>query len=160
MRFPLPRTIRWMIGISILTFLFTVPHAAEDFLHGEPARLGLSNTSMAFVLAVAYAVQALAVALSACQKSAGHWLHLAVGLVWCLGAAVIHLPEVLAPGPYREGLASHALLFALMLSTAALSVASFLALREKKYGVPRVGQAPTVQHHLSRPGGRKVETRF
>jgi len=153
MRCPLPRTIRWVLGMSILTFFFTVPHAAEDFLHGEPARLGLSNSSMAFVLAVAYAVQALAVALSACQKPAGHWLHLAVGLVWGLGAAVIHLPEVLAPGPYREGLASHALLFALMLSTAALSVASFLALRQEGYGVRRAGRDPTVQHHLSRPGG-------
>lgn len=153
MRSPLPRTIQWVIGLSILTFLFTVPHTAEDFLHGEPARLGLSNSSMAFVLAVAYAVQALAVALSARQKPAGHRLHLCVGLVWCLGAAVIHLPEVLAPGPYREGLASHAVLFGVMLSTVALSVASFLALRQEGYGVRRAGRDPTVQHHLSRPGG-------
>jgi hypothetical protein len=141
-----------MIGISVLTFLFTVPHAAEDFLHGEPARLGLSNSSMAFVLAVAYAVQALAIALSACQRPAGHWLHLAIGLVWCLGAAVIHLPEVLAPGPYREGLVSDAVLFALMVSTGALSVASFLALRQEGYGVRRAGREPTVPHHLSRSG--------
>lgn len=150
---PLPRTIRWVIGMSILTFFFTVPHAAEDFLHGEAARLGLSNTSMACGLAVAYAVQALALTLSARHKRAGHRLHLAVGLVWSVGAAVIHLPEVLAPGPYRDGLASHALLVALMLSTAALSVASFLALRQGACGERQAGGHPMREQRVSKQRG-------
>ncbi|MFQ5846219.1 MAG: hypothetical protein ACE5IQ_00940 [Candidatus Methylomirabilales bacterium] len=129
MAVPLPRTVQWLIGLSVLSFLFTVPHAAEDFLHGEAARLGLNNTAMAVGLAVAYAGQALGLALSARQNRVGHLAHLALGLVWCIGAVVIHLPEVLAPGPYREGPASQIFLFGVIISTGALAAASLLALR-------------------------------
>jgi hypothetical protein len=137
---PLPRAVRWLLGLSIASLLFTVPHAAEDFLHGEPARLGLGDATMAGLLAVAYAGQGLALVLSARERRAGHWLHLTLSGVWCVGAVVIHVPEVLAPGPYRAGVHSHALLYGLILSTTAAGVAAAIALSAGRGRRPAGGQ--------------------
>ncbi|MFQ5839108.1 MAG: hypothetical protein ACE5HK_00125 [Candidatus Methylomirabilales bacterium] len=116
-----------VLTVSIVSYLFTVPHAAEDFFYGEAAALGLSNAVLAGALAALYALQGIALVLSAHDRRRGHLLHVGVGLVWFIGAGLFHLPDVFTSDQYRTGLLSRLLVLGLMGITGMLAMVGMRA---------------------------------
>jgi hypothetical protein len=124
---------RWMIiaVLSCLLILFTLPHGFEDVTHGEPARFGVSQGVFAVGLALAYAAQGLALYWLGLGRRIGLWAHLALGFGWGIAAIVAHVPEALAPGPYRSGVLSLADLLGMIVIGLSLGAASASALRRR-----------------------------
>src|SRR5258708_8909660 len=94
----LPRRVIWLLALSIVSLLTTVPHAFEDFAANELARFDLHLSVLQFGLGVAFlvAMQATAIALSARQQRGGYALALALGTFWLVGAGILHAPQVLS----------------------------------------------------------------
>ena len=110
---------RGVVAASVVSVGFTLTHVIEDFAYNVPEeRFGVPLLPAALAVAVAYAVQVLAAALSARDDVRGHWVNAALGFGWALAAAVDHLGEVLFAWPYRHGLISKALEVGIMLSGA------------------------------------------
>ena len=119
---------RAVVAASVVSVGFTLTHAIEDFAYNVPQeRFGLPLLPAALLVAVAYAVQVLAAALSARDDRRGHFLNAALGFAWLLAAALDHLGEVLFAWPYREGIISKALEVGIMLSAAVWSALSLRA---------------------------------
>jgi len=79
----------------------------EDFTFGEPARLGVSTGAALSVLVAAYALQLSGAWLALAGNRWGGTLVAATGLVWLVGAVVIHGPEIVANGlAWRYGATS------------------------------------------------------
>ena len=51
---PLTHFAPWIIGLSVLTFLFTLPHSFEDFVYAIPGRFGLSVMAAGMLLSLAF----------------------------------------------------------------------------------------------------------
>ncbi len=123
----------WMIIaiLSCLLILFTLPHGFDDISHGEPARFGVSQALFSSGLALAYATQGLALYWLGLGRRIGLWAHLVLGFGWGIAAIIAHVPEVLAPGPYRSGAPSVADLLGMVVIGLSLGVASALALQRR-----------------------------
>lgn len=80
-----------------------------------------------FLLALGYLVQIVALLLAAARRLSGYLITLLVGLTWAVAATVDHLGEVLAAGPYREGIVSKGLEVGVVVLGLALAVASAVA---------------------------------
>jgi len=117
------------IVLALLLAAVTIPHAVEDFRFGEFARFGVSTSAAAIALVVVYAAQLVGMILAMRGRSAGFWLMAAAGLVWCVGAIAVHGSEILAAGPYRNGLQSKALIAAIIVLGAAVAVDSSICAR-------------------------------
>src|SRR5258708_12683922 len=93
----LPRRVTWLLTLSIVSLLMTVPHAFEDFAADELGRFGLHLSVLQFGFGVAFlvAMQATAIALSARQQRGGYKLSLALGTFWLVRAGILHVPHVL-----------------------------------------------------------------
>ena len=134
----LPRSVTWLLALSILSLLTTVPHAFEDFAADELARFDLHLEVLQFGLGVAFlvAMQAAAIALSARRQPAGYLLSAALGAFWFVGAGVLHVPQLLG-GPFRAGLPSIALIMAIMGANLAVLAAAIAAFAGSRAVPPR-----------------------
>ena len=112
------------IVLTLLLVAVTLPHSAEDFRYGEFARYGVSTMFAATGLVIVYAVQIAGIFLASRGHGSGYWMLAAAGLVWCIGASTVHGAELLASGPYRSGLASKALVVAIIALGGAIAVVS------------------------------------
>lgn len=119
-------------ALSILLFLFTVPHTLEDFSVGEPEEAGVSVLLLAYGVAGLFALQGLALFWTGQQRSRGYALHAALGLLWPLAAGAAQLPAILAGGPYRSGTISKVLVIGIIvvgLVLCATSIQAFISAR-------------------------------
>ena len=126
----LPKRVTWLLTLSIVSLLTTVPHAFEDFAADELGRFGLHLSVLQFGFGVAFlvAMQATAIALSARQQRGGYTLSLALGTFWLVGAGILHVPQVLSE-PFRTGLLSIAVIIGIMGTNLAVVVAALGVLR-------------------------------
>jgi len=87
--------------------LVALPHALEDFQYRDFDRLGIAPPASHVLLAIAYLVQLVAIALLAAGRSIGGVLAGLMGIVWLAGDAALHGHDVLFAGAgYRHGLVS------------------------------------------------------
>lgn len=94
-----------VIGLSLLSLPFILPHVIEDFAEEITRRVGLSTAGGAFLLGGYLALQSLGLALVALGRRAGFVLTFWIGLIWVAGALVDHGPALLAGG-FRSGVLS------------------------------------------------------
>jgi hypothetical protein len=93
--------------IALALVVVSVPHAIEDFAFGEPARVGVAPAVALCALLAAYATQLTGAWLALRGNLWGGRLIAATGLVWFIGALLVHGPEVRAQGlHWRFGLTS------------------------------------------------------
>lgn len=133
----LGRSVQVMLGFSTVSVLFTLSHSIEDFHYNVPKeRFGVDPLPASLLLAVGFALQVLAAALSAQNVRSGHWLNLLLGLVWVVAASLDHLGEILFAEPYRNGLASKGLELGVIVAAAiwAGSAASVLMSKNRTRG--------------------------
>ena len=119
MRPQMPR----VVILTIVLVAICAPHAAEDFQFGEFARRGITPAIPAIALGLIFAMQVAGAYLTARGSAAGYALLVAAGTVWCVGALVLHGPEILASGPYRNGVTSKALEVGIIVVGAATAIA-------------------------------------
>jgi len=87
--------------------LVALPHALEDFHYHDFDRLGIAPPASNALLAIAYLVQLVAIALLATGRRAGAVLAGLAGIVWLAGDAALHGHDFLFAGAgYRHGLVS------------------------------------------------------
>ena len=99
-----------LVGVTCLLIAVSFPHALEDFHYGDLMRLGIPATTSYVLLATAYALQVIGIALSLRGSASGVVLLGAMGAVWCLGAVFVHGRDMLFAGPtYRHGVLSRSL---------------------------------------------------
>ncbi|MBN1449586.1 MAG: hypothetical protein JW963_01100 [Anaerolineales bacterium] len=98
-------TVRVVI-LSLLLFFFAVPHTLEDFTLGEPAKNGVPEAALAFVVSGLFALQGLALFWTGQQNRRGYFVHAALGVLWPLAAGTAQLPVILASSNYRSGFIS------------------------------------------------------
>jgi hypothetical protein len=135
MRAPYPVSVnRSVVALAVASLLVTLPHSFEDFVAGVPGRFGLGVLAAGFLLACAYAVHVVGIALAARGSAWGYAINLLAGIGWLLGAAIDHLPEIVRPGPYRAGFPSKAFEVGIMVVAIALIFVSARALGGARIG--------------------------
>ena len=102
----------------MLLVAVSVPHVTEDFQYGQFSRPAIAETALAMV----YLSQLGGVTMVIRSLPAGLTVLGLAALVWFVGAAAIHGPQITAAGPYRHGLISKGLEIVLMLTSAATAV--------------------------------------
>jgi len=118
----------WVMGLSLLTLLFALPHSFEDFVYGIPARFGLSVMLAGILLSLAFIAQVVALLLMSHRRLSGVVVTLIIALFWFVGAVADHLQDVQFTSPYREGLISKATEVGIMVCTLILGLVLGLAL--------------------------------
>lgn len=99
-----------LIVITCLLIAVSFPHALEDFYYGDLTRLGIAVPGGYAILAIAYAIQFLGIALTLRGHAWGPPILGVMGAVWCLGVVFVHGHDLLFAGPaYRHGLRSRGL---------------------------------------------------
>jgi hypothetical protein len=128
--------VRLLVGVSVLSVLFTLPHVLEDFSAGINERFRLDLLTAGFLVALVYAVQVAGAALSARDRRLGHGLNLAVALFWLFGSVLDHLGEVLfVPNElYRAGAVSKPLEVGIMVVSAVWGSVASRSLRGTPVG--------------------------
>jgi hypothetical protein len=96
----------WLRALSVGLLFFTVPHALEDFLLGEPLKRGAPPMAVALVVATLVAAQAVGLQWLAQGRRAGLLAHVVIGLIWAGAAGAAQVPELVAPGTLRSGVPS------------------------------------------------------
>jgi hypothetical protein len=90
--------------IALALVVVSLPHVLEDFGVGEPERIGVSFGVALSVLLVAYALQLVGAWLALRDSPWGGRIIAPVGLIWVIGAVVIHGPGIVAEGVnWRSG---------------------------------------------------------
>jgi len=125
---PLTHLAPWIIRLSVVTFLFTLPHSFEDFVYGIPGRFGLSVMAAGMLLSLAFVTQVVGVLLILHRRQSGLVITLGIALFWFIGAVADHLHDVLVAWPYREGIISKVMEIAIIVSMALLTAISAIAL--------------------------------
>jgi hypothetical protein len=115
-----------LLYLSMVLALVAGVHAAEDFQYREFAWLGARQWLPGLGLATAYAAQIAGAFALGEGRRAGPITLGVVGMVWCLGAVIVHGREILAGGEYRHGITSKALEVAVIILGAAVA---YLGLR-------------------------------
>lgn len=95
-----------VVVLSLLLFFFAIPHTLEDFTLGEPAKNGVSDAVLAFVVSGLFALQGLALFWAGQGDRRGYFVHAGLGIVWPLAAGMAQLPVILASSNYRSGFVS------------------------------------------------------
>lgn len=134
-----PKLNAWtdaVILLSLLLFFFTVPHTLEDFALGEPAKAGIAAPLLALVVAGVFALQGVALFWTGRGSSWGYGLHAAVGLFWAVTAGAAQLPNILAPGAYRDGAISVLYVVGIVIVGALLALVSLWAWRAGRREAP------------------------
>jgi hypothetical protein len=121
-----------IVILSVILIALCAPHAAEDFQFGAFARLGVTPALPAVALGVMFAAQVAGAYLVGCRSRVGFALLIAVGAIWSVGAAIVHGPEIVASGDYRNGVISKALEVGIMLVGAAMVVVGSIEWRQHR----------------------------
>lgn len=106
--------VRRLLAVSTAGWLILVPHTHEDFAYGEPADLTLPFWAAASLVALGYGLLAVSQVGSARDWRPAHILHALVAIVWALGAAAAHGPDVMNAG-HRSGIPSRLLELGIMI---------------------------------------------
>ncbi|HSG43298.1 MAG TPA: hypothetical protein VLA72_09095 [Anaerolineales bacterium] len=118
-----------VVVLSLLLFLFTVPHTLEDFATGEPAKAGFPAPVISYVISGMFALQALALFWAGRQMRRSYIIHAFVGLFWLLAASAAQLPTILSGNPYRAGFISVFYVGGMIVIGFLLFIVSVLAMR-------------------------------
>jgi len=93
-----------LIIVTGLLILVSLPHALEDFHYGDLTKIGIAPPYGIAALITAYVIQLTGIDLTLRSRPWGIWLLGGMGVIWCLGAVVIHGHDLLFAGPhYRHG---------------------------------------------------------
>jgi hypothetical protein len=99
-----------LVIAALALALVAFPHALEDFHYGDLARFGISLSVSEWLLAGAYALQAIGIVLVLRGSERAGIVLAFTGALWCIGAIVVHGHDMLFAGPeYRHGLISRVL---------------------------------------------------
>ena len=121
-----------VVILTAMLVAVSAPHTAEDFEFGTFARLGIPDAFPGAALGLVLTMQIVGVYLVARESRIGFAILAAAGVVWCVGALVIHGPEIVASGVYRHGLISKALEVAVILLGAAAAAAGAVEWRSRR----------------------------
>jgi hypothetical protein len=112
-----------LILLAVALMFVSFPHALEDFHYGDLARFGITLPIGIVALSTSYAALVIGMLLVARGSSRGALLLALVGVVWCLGALIVHGHDLLYAGPnYRHGLISRMLELSIIVLGALLAV--------------------------------------
>ena len=89
--------------LTALLVAISAPHAAEDFQFGKFEQMGVPSIIPATALGVMYATQAIGAFLAGRNARFGYVLLSLGGILWCVGALIVHGREIVGPGDYRYG---------------------------------------------------------
>ena len=117
-----------VVVLSLLLFLFALPHTLEDFATGEPAKAGVPVFALAYVIAGMFALQALGLFWIGRQMHRGYIIHAFLGLFWPITAGVAQLPTILSQPTYRAGFISVFYVGGMIVTGILLFTGSILAL--------------------------------
>ncbi len=126
------KRISWdksVVTLSLLLFLFALPHTLEDFATGEPAKAGVPVFVLAYVIAGIFALQGLGLFWLGRQLRRGFVIHIFLGLFWPIAAGAAQLPTILSESPYRSGFISVFFVGGMIVIGVLLFLMSILALR-------------------------------
>jgi len=119
-----------VLVLSLLLFLFALPHTLEDFATGEPAKAGAPVLILSYLIAGMFALQGLGLFWIGRHMRRGYWVHALLGLFWPLAAGSAQLPNILAQGlAYRAGFISVFYVGGMIVIGLLLFIASIAALR-------------------------------
>lgn len=132
-------------GLSLVLLFFTIPHSLEDFSVGEPAEAGISEITLAFVVAGLIALQGAALFWVGERKTKGFVIHAVLGVLWPLAAGAAQLPVILTQDTYRSGTISVVLVIGVIVVGILLfyaSIRGWMTRREidKGLSTPQQGQ--------------------
>ena len=138
----------WPSIISAVAFAgFSAVHLIDDFISDIPREFNLTIPVTEF-LALAYMVALVGLIAAASHRSPTGYLGLAIaGLLISITQLTKSVPEILRPGPWREGLSSELLAAGLAVSAVLTMVAGFLAWRP----AATEGRGPSSGAPLPRP---------
>jgi len=122
----------WSTGVvilSLLLFFFALPHTLEDFATGEPAKAGVPEFVLSYVIAGMFALQGLALFWVGRRMHRGYAIHVFLGLFWPIAAGAAQLPTILSGNPYRSGFISVFYVGGMIVIGILLFSVSLLALR-------------------------------
>ena len=110
---------------------FSAAHLIDEFVWGAPAEFHLAESTTE-LLSLAYMLAIVGLLVQAAQGRRGGYLGLAIGGGLIFAADVLkHGADILAPGPWRDGLVSVGLALGLMLSSLITTLAALRRLRAK-----------------------------
>jgi len=90
--------------------IVSVPHVLEDFHYGDLLGIGIPAAAATAIVLAAWAVQIAGIVLVARGERLGAWLLGIAGLVWSIGALLVHGHDIVfANESYRNGLISKVL---------------------------------------------------
>ena len=87
----LPVWRKRVVILSLLLFIFAIPHTLEDFALGEPAENGVPAEALALVVAGLFALQGLALFWTGQAERRSYFIHAGLGILWPLAAGVAQL---------------------------------------------------------------------
>jgi hypothetical protein len=90
---------------SMASLAAIVAHGADDFAHGLPARVGVSNTTYMWVFGLIAMGTALAAGVAISGARWGAVVVVLIGIAWAAGAAADHYQAFLSD-PFRESFSS------------------------------------------------------
>lgn len=120
---------RRVVILSLLLFLFAIPHTLEDFALGEPAENGVPAQALVLVVAGLFTLQGLALFWAGQGHRRNYFIHAGLGLLWPLAAGVAQLPVILTTTNYRSGFVSVLYVVGMIVIGILLLLASLQALR-------------------------------
>ena len=124
---------RRILLISIALLFFTIPHTLEDFATGEPAKAGIPAPSLALVVSIIFALQALGLYWLGQNQRKGLWVHFVVGVFWPLASGFAQVPTIIGESSYRSGFISIFYVVGIIVLGLLLLVFSANGLRKKVY---------------------------
>jgi len=110
---------------------FAYPHLIDDFLYGIPDEFGLTDPQTQVLVGV-FTVMLFSLIAGAAREA--RWAYVGnsfVGGFLSLAVILKHVPGMLLPEPYWSGVFSETLNWGLLVTSFALMVLSFRALKEK-----------------------------
>lgn len=112
-----------LILLSVLLFIVTLPHVAEDFSYGNLLGLNVAPSLALAALACAYALQSYGTLLAFQADNRGALLLAFAGATWSVGAIAVHGHDILFAGSgYRHGTISRAAELAIVILGGTLAV--------------------------------------
>ena len=125
-----PSKWHWPSIVSAVAFAsFSAVHLIDDFVSDIPREFRLTIPVTEY-LALAFMAALIGLIAAASHRSPTGYLGLATaGLLISLTQLMKSLPEILRPGPWRQGLSSELLAVGLAVSAILTTVTAFLAWR-------------------------------
>ncbi len=120
----------WILFWASIFAGFGVAHLIDDFLFGTPAEFKLSNSAAQLLGFFFFAALTGLIGLSGRGKRTAYRGLVIIGLLLALADILEHLPDVLAPGPFRNPPLSAVFSVGLVVSGIILAGVAYAGLRE------------------------------